>query len=366
MSAKTRGSPTRKGRRGHAKAISGNPFQALLADIKQDVDARLQGLLDSKLDAVRKYGPEVVKLCSATHDLCLRGGKRLRPALVVAGYRAATGKPDLDTAIDLGVALELLHGYLLIHDDWMDDDAVRRGGPAVHAHLAVQFRSEKLGHAAGILAGDYAAGLAVEALSRAELPAARVSRLLATFAQMQIDAVLGQQLDLMGRPESVDLMYRLKTASYTVRGPLQLGAILGNASVRVLTALDRFALPVGVAFQHRDDLIGVFADPRATGKPRGSDLRGGKPTVLVQLGLERAKGKDRKLLQRVLGNARCTDEDLAAASDVLDRCGARRAVEARITELVRSARVALAAGRLDPEAQRLLEGAARALTERDS
>jgi geranylgeranyl diphosphate synthase type I len=248
----------------------------------------------------------------------------------------------------------------------MDGDTVRRGGPAVHAHLAVRLGSQKLGHAAGILAGDYAMGLAIEALSRAELPPARVARLLGTFAQMQIDAVLGQELDLIGRPGTVDLMYALKTASYTVRGPLQLGAILGNASIRVLTALDRFAVPIGVAFQLRDDLIGVFSDTQSSGKPRGSDLRSGKLTLLTELGIELARGQDRKLLLRVLGNPRAREASLLAASAVLDRCGARRAVEARIADLVHTARVALAAGRLDPEARRLLEGAARALTERDS
>jgi geranylgeranyl diphosphate synthase type I len=301
---------------------------------------------------------------AALRDLCLRGGKRLRPALVVAGYRAASCQGDLDTAIDAGVALELLHAYLLIHDDWMDQDSVRRGGPAVHALLARRFRSERVGCAAGILAGDYAAGLAAEALSRLELPPSRAMRIWACFAQMQLDAVAGQQLDLIGRTRSVESVYALKTASYTVRGPLLLGAQLASARTRVLTALDRYSLPVGVAFQLRDDLLGVFGNSSQTGKPTASDLRSGKRTVLLTTGLRRARGRDHRVLKSVVGNAHASQAKLSAAAQVLERCGARKVVEDRIEELLGRARLALRAGRIKPEATALLEGAAQALTDR--
>ena len=211
-----------------------------------------------------------------------------------------------------------------------------------------------------------AAALATEALSRVELPPTRAQRILTCFSQMQLDAVLGQQLDLIGRAQSVELMYTLKTASYTVRGPLHLGALLGGGSPRVLTALDRFSIPAGVAFQLRDDLLGVFGDPAITGKPCGSDLCRGKRTVLINLALRRARGRDHRLLKSVLGNPRAGQTRLLAAIEVLDRCGARRAVEQRIEELVGHARLALRAGRIRSEPRALLEGAAVALTDRRS
>ena len=360
------GTSGRRPKRAQAKAIGGNPFVSVLAAVKRDVDARLQGFLDARVDAVREHGPDVVTMVDAVRDLCMRGGKRTRPALLVVGYRASAAQAPLEPALDAGVAIELLHAYFLVHDDWMDRDVVRRGGPAVHALLGKRFRSQRLGDVSAILAGDFAAALATEALSRLEVPASRLSRALACFGQMQSDAVIGQQLDVLAKPKDVERAYELKTGSYTVRGPLRLGAILAGAPQRVLTALDRFALPVGVAYQLRDDLLSAFGNPKQTGKPFGSDLKSGKRTVLLGEALKRARGKDHRILSAVVGNARASDAQIARAVEVIERSGARAAVEARIDELAQSALLALSAGRLTPEGTALLEGAARALTFRGS
>jgi geranylgeranyl diphosphate synthase type I len=350
----------------HAKAIPANPFVALLPAVRKDIDARLHGLLDAKLDAARQHGAEVTDLVSALSSLCMRGGKRLRPALLVAGFRAVNTSADLDPALEAGVALELLQAYFLIHDDWMDQDDVRRGGPSVHAYLTRRFRSERLGAASAILAGDYAVALATEALARMEMPASRAPRIFACFAQMQIDAVIGQELDLVGKARDVEATYRLKTGSYTVQGPLRIGALLAGASARVLTALDRFAIPLGVAFQLRDDLLSAFGDPAQTGKPFGNDLKSGKRTLLLTLALERLRGADRRMLSKLAGNRRATDAELRKGMALVERCGARELVEARIEELVGTALSALRAGRITPQGAELLEGAARALAARRS
>jgi geranylgeranyl diphosphate synthase type I len=371
MPAKTRtskgGKVTRKDRDPpHAKAISGNPFLALLPEVRKDIDARLHGLLDAKLDASSQYGSEVTDVVSALKSLCMRGGKRLRPALLVAGFRCVSTMASLDPALEAGVALELLQAYFLIHDDWMDQDDMRRGGPSVHAHLTKRFKSQRLGHSSAILAGDYAVALATEALARMEMPASRTQRIFACFAQMQIDAVIGQELDLVGRARDVEMTYRLKTGSYTVQGPLRIGALLAGGSPRTLTALDRFALPMGVAFQLRDDLLSAFGDPAQTGKPFGNDLKSGKRTFLIVAALKRMRGADNKLMTRVLGNSRATDADLRKATALLDQCGARDAVESRIEELVGTALSGLGAGKITPQGADLLHGAARALAARRS
>ncbi len=357
---------SRRGRRPHAKSIAGNPFVALLREIRPDVDARLEAFLDDKLDEAATHGREVVEMVSAIRDLVLRGGKRLRPALLVAGYRSASTTAPLEPALDAGVALELLQAYFLIHDDWMDQDVVRRGGPAVHAQLAKSFHSRRLGHAAGILAGDYAAALAAEALARVNAPPATAQRVFATFARMQLDAVTGQQLDLMGKVKDIEAAYALKTASYTVLGPLRIGALLAAAPPRVLATLDRYAQPVGIAFQLRDDILSAFGDPGETGKPFGNDLKSGKRTVLLAAALKRARGRDHRLLESVVGNVKAKDSDVKRAVDVLERSGARRAVETRIDELLASALGALRGGRLTRDGAALLEGAASAMTERSS
>jgi geranylgeranyl diphosphate synthase type I len=305
-------------------------------------------------------------MVSAVRDLCMRGGKRLRPALVVAGLRAVSTRADLDAALDVGTALELLQAFFLIHDDWMDGDATRRGGPSVHALLTRRFRSEDIGAASAVLAGDYAAALAVETLARVDAPQDRLVSLLSCFAQMQTDAIIGQQLDLMGKGRDLEAMYKLKTGSYSVRGPLRLGALLAGGSPGQLNALDRFAIPVGVAFQLRDDLLGAFGDPKLTGKPFGSDVQNGKRTMLMQLALKRARGKDQKLLGQVFGSRTASVADLARALGVVERVGARGLVEQRIDELATAGRAALTEGGLTPGGRELLDGASRVLTERRS
>jgi geranylgeranyl diphosphate synthase type I len=324
----------------------------------------LHGLLDAKLDAAQQYGPEVVEIVAAVRSLCMRGGKRLRPALLVSGFRAVSTMANLDPALDAGVALELLQAYFLIHDDWMDQDEMRRGGPSVHAMLIEKFRSRRLGDASAVLAGDYAVALATEALTRVEMPLTRVQRIVGSFAQMQLDAVTGQQLDLVGRSRDVEKTYRLKTGSYTVQGPLRIGALLAGGSPRTLTVLDRFAVPIGVAFQLRDDLLSAFGDPEETGKPYGNDLVSGKRTLLVTLALDRLRGADHRMLSQLIGNRKARVRELRRGIQLLEDCGARQIVETRIDELVETALSALRAGRITAQGAGLLEGAARALAAR--
>ena len=263
------------------------------------------------------------------------------------------------------MALELLQAYLLIHDDWMDGDLVRRGGPAVHARLAKHFRSVHKGHASGILAGDYASAVALEALSQVEMKKSAALPAFACFAEMQLDAIAGQQLDLIGGEYDVELAYQLKTGSYTVRGPLRLGAILASAGANTLRALDRFALPVGVAFQLRDDLLSAFGDPKRTGKPLGNDLRAGKRTALLAAGLKLASGKDLRALKLAVGNSKATERQTRTALSVLETCGARETVEARVTELTQRALSELKRG-VSRQGVALLAGAIDALTARRS
>lgn len=343
-----------------------NPFAALLTAVRRDVDERLAAYLDRELAAAKAFGPGVGEMVAALRDLTLRGGKRARAALLVAGYRAASSRASLDPALDAGVALELLHAYFLVHDDWMDHDETRRGGPSVHAALARRLRSREKGEASAILAGDYAVALATDALSRVNVVPERMSRVLGCFAEMQLAAVTGQELDLLANAADVEKVYELKTGSYTVRGPLRMGALMAGGNARLLGALDRFALPVGIAYQLRDDLLSVFGDPKATGKPFGSDLKAGKNTVVLLTALKRARGRDHRVLKGVLGNARATDAELRAAVEVIERSGARALVEQRIDELVASALGALRAGRLPADGAELLEGAARVLTLRRS
>jgi len=217
-----------------------------------------------------------------------------------------------------------------------------------------------------VLAGDLGVALAMEALSRVDIPPARLPRVFAAFAQMQADAVAGQQLDITGRGGDVEKTYVLKTGSYTVAGPLRVGALLAGGSDDLIVELERFALPAGVAFQLRDDLLSVFGDPKETGKPFANDVRSGKRTVLVEEAFRLAKTKDKTTLMKAWGNARASEAALRAAVDVLESCGARLAVEERIATLTTRALDALRAADLSESRHRLLIGAVEALTDRRS
>jgi geranylgeranyl diphosphate synthase type I len=354
---------SRSRRKDHAKAIPPNPFVALLSTVQKDIDQRLESFFADKLEVASPHGREVAAMIAAVARLGLRGGKRLRPALLIAGYQVVKPEADLEVALDAGLALELLHTYLLVHDDWMDGDALRRGGPTVHAELQKRFKDEHRGNSSAILAGDYAAALATEVLARLRAPIARMPALFKVFAEMQEHAIIGQQLDVAATTSDPEAAYALKTGSYTVRGPLVFGAVLAGAKPSTLKALEAYSAPVGIAFQLADDLLSAFGNPGATGKALGNDLRAGKRTPLVLEALKRARGRDKTVLAKAFGNARAKEAEILRALEVLERTGARKKTEARIEELLEEAHGALEKG-VTRRGRELLEGAALALTAR--
>lgn len=342
----------------------GAPFDALLVRVADKIEPRLLEVLDASQAEAQSYGDEVGHMVGAVRNLCARGGKRLRPALCIVGALCHDEDTAWEPVIEAGVSLELLQAYFLIHDDWMDRDSERRGGPTAHVELGRVFRSKALGERSAILAGDHAVALASQHLASLAIPPARLKRLVLRFAQMQLAAVAGQQLDVRGKTPNPELTYELKTASYTVKGPLLVGAEIAGASRRALEDLEEFSLPAGVAFQLRDDLIGVFGDPKKTGKPRGGDLKEGKNTALVHHGLRLLSGRSRDALRKVLGNPKATGPQLERVIDSLEACGARAAVEARINELKAEALATARRPSLSQQGRRLLEGAIITLADR--
>ena len=341
-------------------------FFELLARVRREIDTRLSRLFAEKLDEAARLGADVVALMEAVRDLTMRGGKRFRPALALAAYLAIDDEADETPALEAGVALELLQTYLLVHDDFMDGDDLRRGGPAVHVMLERHFASRSKGQASAILAGDWAAALALEALARIDVSKERLAKAFAIFSRIQQDAIQGQQLDIAGRPDDVETMHDLKTGSYTVRGPLLLGSALAGASPEQVTMLERFARPLGIAFQLRDDWLGAFGDSGDTGKPRGSDIRSGKKTLLASLALANASASDRERLVRTLGNADASEEEVREVVAIYESTGARAEVEQRLVTLVNEAIDELDASRFKARGLRCLVGSARALTSRRS
>lgn len=316
-------------------------FSELAQLVRAEVDAELRQVFAARLEQCRELGTPTLALIAALRDLTLRGGKRLRPIVLTLGHCAARPEAGLRPAIVAGAAFELLQSYFLIHDDWMDGDQVRRGGPTAHVALAARLGNRQLGDACAILAGDYAVALAQELMASAVAAAQCATALdaMTLFARIQADTICGQALDLAADRGCVNgfRLEDLKTGSYTVRGPLSIGATLGGANAALLEACDNFARPLGIAFQLRDDVVGLLGEPTTTGKAQGADIRAGKRTAIILDALENSDAGGRARLQAALGTADLDHDELASATRIVVASGAIERAEATIRQLTRQA-----------------------------
>lgn len=342
-------------------------FRTYARTIKADVDARLAAYLEQRVTWAETLGADVGAVIDAFRSLAIRGGKRLRAVLLAASYEACGGEGGGRAVTDAGVSLELLQAYLLVHDDWMDGDDTRRGGPSAHALLRERFGSNSEGDSAAILAGDYGAALALEILGDMPFAAPRLLAAVRELGRVQGNVVIGQIIDIRGAAKTraqVEAMHRLKTASYTVRAPFLMGAALAGAPPELTEELAAAANPLGIAFQLRDNLLGSFGDPTRTGKSARGDLREGKRTALI-VELEGDRDADR-MLPRVLGVADAPQEEVDALLKRMVDSGAKARVEARLTALLDDSRARLARLPLSSAGKSVLLGAVSALGSRDT
>ena len=339
-------------------------FGSLLEQVRRDVDARLAGYLDARVAETARHGSDVEAMAHAIRDLTLRGGKRVRPALLAVGYLSADDSLSPEPALDAGVALELLQTYLLVHDDWMDGDELRRGGPSVPAMMRKHHGTRQAADAATILAGDYASALSLDVLSRLDTEPDRLLKALGLFAQIEQDVIVGQQLDVSGQIDDPEAYYALKTGSYTVRGPLMLGATLSSVPPSVMGALEDYGTPLGIAFQMQDDLLGTFGDTAKTGKPVGEDLRRGKHTVISHEARRLLGVAELKKFERVFGNAQASAQAVHDVTTMLQNHGVVAAVVRRINELANQAVNSLVDVPLSKKGRLWLIGAASMISSR--
>lgn len=327
----------------------------------------------SALDAI---GDELGPVGAALQEFVLDGGKRVRPAFCYWGWRGAGG-PDNGEIVTAASALELVHAGALIHDDVMDASDTRRGRPAIHRrfeqlHTDSGWRGNPaaFGTSAAILLGDLCLIWADQMLLSSGLPGEALVRGRPTFDLMQSEVMAGQYLDVLEQARgtgTVDValkVARYKTAKYTIERPLQLGAELAGAGRAVATAYTAYGVPLGEAFQLRDDILGVFGDPAETGKPAGDDLREGKRTVLAAMAGERATAAQSAVLERCIGDPDLDDAGIDAVRDIIKSTGVLVDVERMVTERADEAVAALDAAQLDPTAVLALTGLARAAATR--
>lgn len=364
-------------------AVKENPYEFPKARVQE----HLEGMFDARREQVAKLGIEVTEATSYLERFVLDGGKRVRPHCAWLGYVAGGGlegnvaPEQVDSVLRAISALELIQACALIHDDIIDSSDTRRGAPTVHRLAEADHRerawlgsSEHFGTSVAILVGDlslcWADDLLINSLMHSGLDFDALRRALPAWQGMRTEVIGGQLLDISleasgsDDPQRSATVNRFKTAAYTIERPLHIGAAIAGASKETIDALRGFGRDIGMAFQLRDDLLGVYGDPAITGKPAGDDLREGKRTVLVATAIERAANEqEAKRIREAVGNVH-TAEDIAALAELIASTGAPEVIEQQIGALTEQGLAHLQVDGLAPQARAALAGLADRVTKR--
>lgn len=333
-------------------AATAGEHEAFIASVAE----QLNDFLAQKRELMAGISPAALVLVDSIKAL-VTGGKRMRALLCYWGWRGAGGAAGAQAVIQAGAALELFQAAALIHDDIIDRSDTRRGGPSVHRQFSTLHSNngwalddERFGHAAAILTGDLCLSLSEEMF--ASIGAGAASRARAVFNLMRTEVMAGQYLDILeevagpSKPHETAVaraaaIIRYKSAKYSSEHPLVLGGALAGASDELLAGYSDFSLPLGEAFQLRDDVLGVFGDPAQTGKPAGDDLREGKRTVLVGLTIDAADAADREFVDHNLGRQDLSDVEIERLRCIMVGSGALARTEEMISGLSERAFTAL-------------------------
>jgi geranylgeranyl diphosphate synthase type I len=300
--------------------------------VKSRVDSYLLEFFDRKTRDSRIYGQSYQELLTYMKEFVLRGGKRLRPYLVYLSYCAAS-ESETPPQIQAMAAVELFHVALLIHDDIIDQDDYRYGGPNIIGRYNGR-GGRHIAESIALLAGDIALAMVLELLAESSAAPEVNSRIIQTLAGQFQEVLAGQFLDSVPgansfkRLENVLLIHQHKTASYTTIGPLQIGLTLLGATTQLEQPMRRYGQALGMLFGLTDDLLGMFGDVSISGKPACSDLHEAKPTVLFFYAKELLTGGDREAFTSLLGQPHKDGEDLVQLRAVLTSSGAKARTEA--------------------------------------
>lgn len=343
---------------------------ASLRDIATRVDNRLRALLTEEEARWVGFDADLATPFAELARMVVGGGKRLRPVFTYWGFVGAGGSPTDPRVIDAGAAFELLHAFALFHDDIMDGSVARRGATTTHESMQAEHRARRwsgdarrFGDGAAILIGDLSFVYADMLLSHLG------PRGWQMWNELRVELNIGQYLDMLGsaqnerRPEKAARICRYKSGKYTIERPLHLGALLADEATPLLDDYSAYGLPLGDAFQLRDDVLGAFGDSSVTGKPVGDDLREAKPTPLMALAMSRATQSQREVLSRV-GVGVLSDTDVARVQQAIVDCGALAEMETTIERLTTEAIDAISAASIDAEVRAELVELARFVSDR--
>ncbi len=332
---------------------------------KKQVIPFIESYLDAKqkeFRRVNRWGADIVTKMRPF----MRTGKMLRSGLVILGYRLS-GKTSTTRILPAAAAVEFIQTALLIHDDIIDQDKLRRGGPALHAQYITQASGEgtkdpeHFGTGMGICVGDIGFFLAFELLSGMPVSPRRKQAVLELWARELSFVGLGQMQDFYlgvtqaaASEKDILSLYRFKTARYSFSIPLLSGAVLGGGESRLLQTLERCGESLGLIFQLRDDELSLYGNQDELGKPVGSDIRENKKTLFHTYLFQKAEPRDRRRLQRIFGNRSLTGGQVREVLDLIERYKIRDAVRARMDRLSRRTARLIQALEAAPEGKQVL------------
>ena len=353
--------------------------KAALQEIRDAVEIELSSFLSHQAHFLASISPDLAPVSQALSSFLLDSGKRLRPLFAYSGYVSA-GAEITAPVIKAIASLELLQACALIHDDLMDGSDTRRGKPSIHRHFESMHVQEELegfapayGLAAAVLSGDLALVWSNQMLNESGLSTRAFSQTLPIHDEMRVELMAGQFLDILEQTQkSTDLnrsikVARYKSGKYTIERPLHIGAVLSERhSPELITTLSGYGLPLGEAFQYRDDLLGVFGDSNLTGKPAGDDLREGKRTVLIALTDQASTDAMREESKKYFGTPQLDADGVQILQEIIISSGAKEKLESMIEELTDKALRCAESELIDERAHPLLLELAKIATKRSA
>lgn len=333
---------------------------------KKQIDRELTIYWDDKIQEIRKEDFFTANLAKQAKKIILSGGKRLRPAFMYWGYIAGGGQ-DRKKILKTAISIELVHNFLLMHDDVIDHGQKRHGVATLNARYAKIGRlffaaedAKHFGNSLALIFGDMLSAMSNQVLFASDFSAELIIQALKQIQAIVSQTVIGEiqdvYMDSLGKAseKAVLRMYRNKTASYTIEGPLTLGAILAGADEKTLKDLSAYALPLGVAFQIRDDVLGIFGSEKELGKEIGLDIQEGKKTLLLIKALELGTPEQKTFLKKILGKKNISSGEIKNFQEIMIRSGALRYVEKLALNLVAAAKKSLAKADINLEAKDFL------------
>ncbi len=351
----------------------------LLKNYKKRLDAFLKEYFRKKIKEAGASGPLAKEAVKMIADFTTASGKRIRPAFIYYGYLAMGGK-DSDEIVRASASMELTHSFLLIHDDIIDKDEKRHGIATIHEKykkigkkLAKGKEADHFGNSMAMLSGDMAAAMANQLIFTSDFPPEIIIQALVKLQEIVYTIVPGEMLDVVlefrghATEKEILKMHEGKTSSYSFEGPLHLGAVLaGVCDENIFRNFSRYAMPLGKAFQIRDDILGVFGDEKKLGKPVGSDVIEGKQTLLAIKALERGSREQKNAVKKYLGKRDLKKSELWEFRKIVEETGSLEYSQKLAEKFVSQSLEALSKINLkNEEAKTFFEGIARYMAERN-